>query len=59
MPEQYLPPEMQGLFFYAPREIGYEREVAARLQRQRERDAEESLEKRVRRYAEDEAQTDG
>lgn len=53
VPEQYLPAEMQGLYFYAPREIGYEREVAERLARQRERDAEESVEKRARRYADD------
>jgi putative ATPase len=50
--EQYLPPEMQGLYFYAPRELGYEAEVAARLAEWRARDAEESLDKRARRYAE-------
>ncbi|MDX1548308.1 MAG: replication-associated recombination protein A, partial [Rhodothermales bacterium] len=53
VPEQYLPPEMQGLYFYAPRDLGYEREVAARLERLRARDAEESIEKRVRRYGGD------
>ncbi len=53
VPEQYLPEEMQGLYFYAPREIGYEREVAERLAAQRERDAEEAVEKRARRYADD------
>jgi putative ATPase len=52
VPQQYLPLEMQGLYFYAPREIGYEREVVERLARWRERDREESIEKRVRRYAE-------
>ncbi len=53
VPEQYLPPEMQGLYFYAPREQGYERTVAERLAVWRERDAEEAVEKRARRYAED------
>ncbi len=51
VPEQYLPEDMQGLFFYAPRELGYESRIAERLAAQRERDAEESLEKRVQRYA--------
>ena len=59
VPEQYLPPEMQGLFFYAPREIGYEARLAERLAAQRTRDAEESLEKRVRRYAEESGAADG
>jgi putative ATPase len=61
VPEQYLPENMQGLYFYAPREIGYdpreigyEAHVAARLARQRERDQEESIEKRARRYGEEE-----
>src|SRR5690606_727965 len=36
VPEQYLPAEMQGLYFYAPREAGYERHVAERLARLRE-----------------------
>ncbi len=53
VPEQYLPEEMQGLYFYAPREQGYEREVAERLARWRARDAEESIEKRARRYADE------
>jgi putative ATPase len=53
VPEQYLPQNMQGLYFYAPREIGYEAEVAARLARQRGRDEEEGVEKRARRYAEE------
>ncbi len=53
VPEQYLPAEMQGLYFYAPRDLGYERTVAERLAVWRERDAEESVEKRARRYADD------
>ncbi|MEM1127406.1 MAG: AAA family ATPase [Bacteroidota bacterium] len=51
VPEQYLPQEMQGLYFYAPRELGYEQRIAARLAHLRERDAEEAIEKRVQRYA--------
>ncbi|HLA64658.1 MAG TPA: hypothetical protein VK610_09545, partial [Rhodothermales bacterium] len=51
VPEQYLPESMQGLYFYAPRELGYEARIAERLARLRERDAEESIEKRVQRYA--------
>jgi putative ATPase len=53
VPEQYLPEEMQGLYFYQPRDLGYERHVAERLARQRERDEAEAIEKRARRYAED------
>jgi putative ATPase len=53
VPEQYLPDEMQGLYFYTPRDMGYERTVAERLAVWRERDAEESVEKRARRYADD------
>ncbi|NNF27271.1 MAG: AAA family ATPase [Gemmatimonadetes bacterium] len=51
VPEQYLPADMQGLYFYQPRNLGYEQTVAARLEAWRKRDREESLEKRVRRYA--------
>ena len=53
--ERYLPDEMQGLFFYAPGTLGYEKTVAERLAYFRARDAEESIEKRVRRYAKDDA----
>lgn len=53
VPEQYLPPEMQGLYFYQPRDVGYERQIAARLAHLRERDEAESIEKRVRRYVEE------
>ncbi len=31
VPQQYLPEEMQGTFFYQPGTIGYEREVAERV----------------------------
>jgi len=53
VPEQYLPDEMQGLYFYVPRAQGYEQAVAARLADLRARDAEESVEKRAMRYAEE------
>jgi putative ATPase len=53
IPEQYLPEHMQGLYFYNPREIGYEAEVAERLRRQRERDEKPAIEKRGRRYKND------
>ncbi len=53
VPEQYLPPEMQGLFFYEPTERGFEKRIAERLRLLRERDQTESIDKRVRRYSED------
>jgi len=53
VPEQYLPDAMQGLYFYAPRAQGYEQVVAERLADLRARDAEESVEKRAMRYAEE------
>ena len=52
VPQQYLPNEMQGTYFYEPGEIGYEKYIGERLERWRDRDAEENLERRVRRYAE-------
>jgi len=54
VPEQYLPGGMQGTYFYEPSDQGYEARLAARLDALRQRDAEESLEKRVQRYAADE-----
>lgn len=54
VPQQYLPDEMQGLYFYQPRTQGYEQEVAERLEQWRARDAEENVTKRAMRYAEDE-----
>ncbi|HEX8386457.1 MAG TPA: replication-associated recombination protein A, partial [Rubricoccaceae bacterium] len=50
VPEQYLPGGMQGTYFYEPGDQGYEGRVAAKLADLRERDAEESIEKRVQRY---------
>ena len=55
VPEQYLPGGMQGTYFYEPSDQGYEARIAARLDALRARDAEESIEKRVQRYAEDDA----
>jgi putative ATPase len=52
VPEQYLPGGMQGTYFYEPGDQGFEARVAAKLADLRERDAEESLEKRVRKYGE-------
>ena len=53
VPEQYLPGGMQGTYFYEPSDQGYEARLQGRLEQLRQRDAEESLEKRVQRYAED------
>jgi putative ATPase len=53
VPQQYLPDEMQGTFFYEPSDVGYERTVSERMAYWRSRDEEASLEKRIRRYAED------
>ena len=50
VPEQYLPKEMQGLYFYTPRTLGYERDVAERLAAWRKRDEVESVVKRARKY---------
>jgi putative ATPase len=38
VPQQYLPDEMQGTYFYEPGEQGYEAEVRERLQNWRDRD---------------------
>ena len=50
VPEQYLPDAMQGTYFYAPTEQGFERTLKERLAAWRARDAEEGLEKRLERY---------
>ncbi|MFT4604896.1 MAG: putative ATPase [Rhodothermales bacterium] len=52
-PQQYLPDQMQGTYFYDPSEVGYERRIRERMDYWRSRDEAESLEKRVRRYGED------
>jgi putative ATPase len=51
--EQYLPDEMQGVYFYAPSEMGYERTIQQRLDLLRDRDTDEGVEKRARRYADE------
>jgi putative ATPase len=53
VPQQYLPDEMQGTYFYKPSTVGYEQTIQQRLDYWRSRDAEEDLTKRVRRYGED------
>lgn len=53
--QQYLPKTMQGTYFYTPGSLGYEKQVRERLAAQRERDKEENLERRVKRYGGDEA----
>ncbi|MGB3541315.1 AAA family ATPase [Rubrivirga sp.] len=54
VPEQYLPSGMQGTYFYEPSDQGLEVKLRARLEDLRARDAEESIEKRVQKYASDE-----
>jgi putative ATPase len=51
VPEQYLPENMQGTYFYAPTEQGYEQRIAERLEQWRERDVDEEVVKRAQRYA--------
>lgn len=51
VPQQYLPEEMQGLYFYQPSGIGYEKTLAERLAYWRSRDEAEDLAKRVQRYS--------
>ena len=55
VPEQYLPGGMQGTYFYEPSAQGLEAKVAERLAALRARDAAESIEKRVQRYADGDA----
>ncbi len=50
--ERYLPPGMEGTYFYSPGEIGYEAIIRERMARRAERDEEEGIERRVRRYVE-------
>jgi len=52
VPEQYLPESMQGTYFYAPTQQGYEATIAERLAAWRKRDAGEDVVKRAQRYAE-------
>jgi putative ATPase len=52
-PQQYLPNEMQGTYFYEPTGQGYEEQVAQRLEQWRERDFDEDVVKRAQKYAEE------
>ena len=56
VPEQYLPEAMQGTYFYQPGTLGYEKTITQRLDYWRMRDAEENLEKRIKRYAKEDKQ---
>ena len=49
-PQQYLPDQMQGTYFYEPGPLGYEKEITERLNVQRLRDDEENFKKRVHKY---------
>ena len=49
-PQQYLPDQMQGTYFYEPGALGYEKEITDRLNVQRLRDDEENFKKRVHKY---------
>ena len=53
VPQQYLPDDMQGIYFYEPSGLGFEKQIAERLKYFRSRDEKESIEKRVARYAEE------
>jgi putative ATPase len=52
VPQQYLPDDMQGVYFYEPSGLGFEKTIAERLEYFRSRDQGEGFEKRVARYAE-------
>lgn len=56
-PQQYLPDEMQGTYFYEPGQLGYEQKIADQLRAQRLRDDEENLKKRVQKYGAPERDT--
>ncbi|MBT8400782.1 MAG: AAA family ATPase [Rhodothermia bacterium] len=51
VPQQYLPDEMQGVYFYQPSDIGFEKRVSERLSRWRERDQQDGLRKRLEKYS--------
>jgi putative ATPase len=52
--QQYLPDDMQGVYFYEPSDVGYERTIKERLDYWRSRDEEKDLKRRVERYADKE-----
>ena len=51
-PQQYLPDEMQGTYFYEPSSQGYEQAIADRLEQFRERDFDADVVQRAQQYAE-------
>ncbi len=53
VPQQYLPDEMQGTYFYEPSSEGFEKQIADRLAEWRERDLSEDLRRRIHRYGSD------
>ena len=53
VPQQYLPDDMQGIYFYEPSGLGFEKQIAERLKYFRSRDEKENIEKRAARYAND------
>jgi len=52
VPQQYLPEDMQGTYFYEPSDVGYERTIKERLDYWRSRDEEKDLKRRVQQYGE-------
>jgi putative ATPase len=52
VPQQYLPEDMQGTYFYEPSDVGYERTIKERLDYWRSRDEEMDLKRRVQQYGE-------
>jgi len=54
--QQYLPDDMQGMYFYQPSDVGYERTIQERLNYWRSRDEETDLKKRLDRYIDRESE---
>ena len=50
VPQQYLPEDMLGTYFYHPSDVGYERTIQERLNYLRSRDDEKDIVRRVNRY---------
>jgi len=50
VPQQYLPDDMQGTYFYDPSGIGYEKKIRERLQFWRSKDEKSNLKRRISRY---------
>lgn len=51
VPQQYLPENMQGIYFYEPSGLGFEKQIAERLKYFQNRDEKDRIKKRVLRYA--------